>query len=76
MTGTARLMVVIPFCCAALAACDGGHKEKVQEPAVQEHVWQGQVKALDKAKEVEGVVMDSAEQQRQMVEQQTATPPQ
>lgn len=72
MSGMVRLVVVLPVC-AALAACGGGDGDKVK--AVEEHLWQGQVNALEKAKEVEGTLMESAEKQRQMLEQQSGAAP-
>ncbi len=54
-----------------LTACDSeGDK---QEQASQEHVWQGQVDALEKAKGVERTMMESAEQQRLMLQEQGET---
>ena len=57
--------------CFFVAACDEESKEK--EHAAQKHVWQEQTDALAKAKGVESTVMDSAEKQRQMVDQQSGT---
>jgi polyhydroxyalkanoate synthesis regulator phasin len=48
----------------ALGACDSGREE-----VVQEHVWQGQVNALEQAKGVEDMVKDAAERQRQQVDE-------
>jgi len=48
-----------------LSACDSDSGEK-NEP--NEHVWQGQVESLDKAKQVESMVMDSADRQRQALD--------
>jgi hypothetical protein len=66
MNSFARLVIVIPFC-VMLVACDNEREEK--EHAAQAHVWQGQVHVLNKAKEVEGTLMSSAEQQRQTLDQ-------
>ena len=37
----------------------------------QGHVWEEQAATIDRAKEVEKVIMDSAEEQNKMIEQQT-----
>ena len=37
----------------------------------QGHVWQEQTDTLDKARAVEGVLQDSADEQRRKIEQQT-----
>jgi len=34
------------------------------------HVWKEQTDTIDKAKEVEGIIMDSAEETRKAIEQQ------
>ena len=68
MNNLARLVIAIPFC-VILSACDNEREEV--EHASQPHVWQGQVDALDKAKEVDNVLKESADRQRQMVDQQT-----
>lgn len=50
----------------ALVSCGGNEPDvsKTSEP----HVWQDQVDALEKAKGVENMIMDSAAQQRQAIE--------
>ena len=54
-----------PFCLAlvlaaglSLSACSSEDNE------VQEHVWKDQVEAIDKAREVENVIMDAAGKQK------------
>lgn len=37
----------------------------------QGHVWEEQTATIDRAKEVEKVILDSAEEQGRMIEQQT-----
>lgn len=71
MNRLVRLVAVVPFC-VALAAC-GGSDEKAK--VIDEHVWQEQVNALEKAKAVEGTLMEAAEKQRQMLEQQSGAAP-
>lgn len=66
MSVNARLLVLF-VAMLSLAACGRGHEDKVEE-----HVWQGQVNALEKAKGVEDMVKDAAEQQRQQVEEDVA----
>ena len=36
-----------------------------------DHVWKGQTDTMDKAKEVESMVMDQAEEMRKTIEKQT-----
>ena len=62
------LLMVIP-CALLLTACGKAPEGPVVEKAAPaDHVWQGQVDALEKAKAVEGVVQSAAEQQRQQLE--------
>lgn len=61
-----------------LGGCSGGDenappaadKPSVGKPAAdrKDHVWKGQVDAMDKAREVEGVLKSSAESQRRAAE--------
>ncbi|HSS64445.1 MAG TPA: hypothetical protein VLS27_08415 [Gammaproteobacteria bacterium] len=58
-----------PFCLAlalaaglSLSACSSEDNE------VQEHVWKDQVEAIDKAREVENVIMDAATAQKKASE--------
>ncbi len=68
MQKLASLMVVIPLC-LLLAACGNGSDG--QKAAPEPRVWQGQVDALDKAKGVEATIQTTADQQRQLLEQQS-----
>lgn len=72
-----RYTVIAPLLIAVLGGCAksgsddmkeqlGDIKDKAKTSA--DHVWQGQVQALDKAKSVGQTLMDAAEQQRQAIE--------
>ena len=50
-----------------LPACSGDDSSSSDKG----HVWQEQTDTIDKAKEVEGIIMDSAEETRKALEQQT-----
>lgn len=57
------LVILLSLC---LAAC--GDDPEAQKAAEGEHLWQGQVDALEKAKGVDGMVEGAADQQRQQLE--------
>ncbi len=50
---------------AGLAACDSGHTEKA---VAEEHVWQGQLDSLEKAKGIEATLMESAARQSKAID--------
>jgi hypothetical protein len=52
----------------SLAACSGESGDNNQPTG--EHVWKSQTDSLEKAKQVEGMIMDSAQQQRDAVNAQ------
>ena len=55
------------FVLIVLSACSA-ESESQSEKASGEHVWKAQTDSLDKAAEVEGMILDSAEQTRQAIE--------
>lgn len=61
-----KQLVMIPAF-ALLISC-GGESDVSKTP--EPHVWQDQVDALEKAKDVENMILDSAAQQRQAIENQ------
>ena len=56
-------LVLSLFFMGMLVACSGEDSN-----ASGEHVWKEQTDTIDKAKEVEGIIMDSAEQTRSAIE--------
>jgi hypothetical protein len=53
-----------------LAGCSGG-EETVGGTANGEHVWSGQVKTIDKAKNVEDVLGEASARQGQAIDEQS-----
>lgn len=55
-----------------LAAVSAGCAQEQDTSAEQrrDHVWQGQVQALEKAKTAEGTVLDAAARQREQIDRQ------
>ena len=45
-------------------------EEGADNTSNNDHVWKEQTDTIDKAKEVEGIMLDSAENARQMIEEQ------
>ena len=60
------LMLVL---CSIFVACSDESNNDVE--AKKDHVWKIQTDAIDKAKEVEGMLMDSAENTRKTIESQS-----
>lgn len=59
-------LVMIPVFALLISCGSESDVTKTPEP----HVWQGQVDALEKAKGVEDMIMDSAARQDQVMEEQ------
>ena len=58
-----------------LAGCSENSNNKSREGThlnapPNDHIWKPQTRALEKAKEVENIIMDSAKQRREQIEQQ------
>ena len=51
-------------------ACSDENKN-TNASAKKDHVWKEQTETIDKAREVEGILMNSAEETRKAVEQQS-----
>ena len=49
--------------------CSKEEKEKVSEQTKQDHVWKSQVQALEKAKDVEQVLINAEKNQRQIIDE-------
>lgn len=58
--------IVIILFSLSLIACSDDKTDKVEQ-----HVWQDQTDMIGKAKELEGLVLEQAEQQRHLIEQKT-----
>ncbi len=57
------------FCCLFLVACsDEASDTKKNNSSTGEHVWNTQTDALEKAKTVEGMVLDSVEKTREQID--------
>lgn len=63
-----RILSAISF--LLLAGCSDSKTADSKEPSGKEHVFQGQARALEKAKGVEQTVQDAAEQQRRAMDRQ------
>jgi len=61
---------IISILCAIvflLFACSDNNDAQSKK----DHVWKEQTNAIEKAKEVEGMVQESADEQRKLIEEQT-----
>ena len=70
-----RWMVLSLALSAGLAGCSKSGEEATESttPAqpTADHVWSDQTRALEKAKEVERMLQEAAERQRQAIEEQS-----
>ncbi len=64
-----KFIKVIPFIllCSFLIACSN---ESADAEAEKDHVWKEQTATIDKAKEVESMLMDSAKNMQEAIEDQ------
>ena len=59
-----NLISIIIFSTLLLTACSG------DDGSSGDHFWKDQTDTIDKAKEVEGILQDTADLQREMIEDQ------
>lgn len=62
-----RYLIFLPF--VAIGACTDDQNGDRATGEQQEHVWQEQTQAIDKAKEVDQLIQDAAQQQRQAIDE-------
>ena len=58
------------ICCSILSACSDESNSSSAE-AKKDHVWKEQTDMINKAREVEGMMLDSATATRKTIEQNT-----
>lgn len=79
--GSVRKMIAISASVALLVAggCSSPAEKSTDEmtppTTVEDTVWKSQTDALDKARQVEGVLQDSADKRRQQIEDAQAPDP-
>lgn len=66
MMKTLSITLIAIFSLATLSGC-GDSPQTESKP--QDHVWKAQTDSLDKAKAVEGMLQDAAQQQRQKIDE-------
>jgi len=59
-----KIFLLLISCLIFIACSDGG------DDAKKDHVWKEQTDTINRAKEVEGILMDSAENMRKTIEAQ------
>jgi outer membrane biogenesis lipoprotein LolB len=64
-----NLILIIVFSTLLLTACTDDEGKDASNTR-RDHVWKDQTDTIDKAKEVEGMLKDSADLQRKMIEDQ------
>lgn len=60
-----RYTIIFPGLCLALVALGACSSESGDDQSDSGHVWQGQVEAIDKAREVETILKRKQEQEQQ-----------
>ena len=67
-----RLLSCLAVClCCVLASCGSAEteaKRKTKTQVGEDHVWKSQVQAIDRAREVDGMLRDSSKRQQQPTE--------
>ncbi|MGB1800543.1 MAG: hypothetical protein ACPHLK_06910 [Gammaproteobacteria bacterium] len=66
--GTFIKITLLIFSCSCLIACSNESDNSAE--AKKDHVWKEQTDAIDKAKEAEGMLMDSATNMQNAIESQ------
>ena len=64
-----RLLLIMLF--LLLGGCPAGEDNTTQERSGEDHVWQEQIRTLEKAQEVEQIIQTSADQYRQVIDEQS-----
>jgi hypothetical protein len=54
-----------------IQACSDDENATTEQKLSGDHVWKEQTQAIDRAKEVEGLIQDAADQQRKLIDEQT-----
>lgn len=54
-----------------LSSCGDNSQDKHAAQQKKDHVWKSQTDTIEKAKAVEGIIQDSADSQRQQIQEQT-----
>jgi len=54
-----------------ISACSNDDNATSESKGSGDHVWKEQTQALDKAKEVDGLLIDATDQQRMIIDEQT-----
>lgn len=63
-----KLISIIIFSALLLIACSDD-EEKAKSKTQGDHVWKEQTDTLDKARAVEGILEDAAQEQREAIEE-------
>ena len=53
-----------------ISACSDDENSTTEKKLSGDHVWKEQTQAIDRAKEVEGLIQDAADQQRKQIDEQ------
>ncbi len=53
-----------------ISACSEDESATPEKKLSGDHVWKEQTQAIDRAKEVEGMLLDAADEQRKVIEEQ------
>jgi outer membrane biogenesis lipoprotein LolB len=61
-----KLLLLLVPCLLFTACSDEGNSSKAETK--KDHVWKEQTDTINKAKEVEGMILDSAEETRKAIE--------
>ncbi len=66
-----KTVIILAAALMSFSACSGDEQGSSENKGSGDHVWKEQTQTIDKAKEVEGLLQDAAEKQRQAIETQT-----
>ena len=64
-----KTVIILVAALISFSACSGDEQGSSENKGGGDHVWKEQTQAIDKAKEVEGLLQDASDQQRKAIDE-------
>ena len=65
-----RKIILLGTVLFLISACSDDESAKPEKKLSGDHVWKEQTQTIDRAKEVEGMLLDAADEQRKVIDEQ------
>jgi len=66
-----KIIILLGVVILFISACSDDEEAASENKLSGDHVWKEQTQTIDRAKEVEGMLQDAADQQRKLIDEQT-----